>query len=71
MVLLGILYALLIAGLLVGGSWAFADAGFSAGIPFFESTIKIREAGFADCIDSHRMFAEHLADLQARRILPP
>ena len=36
-----------------------------------EVPIKIREAGFADCIDSHRMFAEHLADLQARRILPP
>jgi nucleoside-diphosphate-sugar epimerase len=57
-------------GELVGGSWAFADAAFSAGLPFFESTIKIREAGFADCIDSYRMFAEHFADLQARRILP-
>jgi nucleoside-diphosphate-sugar epimerase len=56
---------------LVGGSWPFAEAAFSAPAPFFESTIKIREAGFAGCIDSHRMFAEHLADLQARKILPP
>lgn len=56
---------------LVGGSWEFADAAFSSPEPFFESTIKIRQAGFGDCIDSNRMFAELFDDLQARRILPP
>ena len=55
---------------LVGGSWVFADAAFSSPEPFFESTIKIRQAGFNDCIDSVAMFAEHFADLQARKILP-
>jgi nucleoside-diphosphate-sugar epimerase len=55
---------------LVGPSWAFADAALSSPAPFFESTIKIRQAGFADCIDSNVMIAEWLADLQARRILP-
>jgi hypothetical protein len=48
----------------------FADAAFSSPEPFFESTIKIRQAGFSDCIDSVTMFAEHFADLQARKILP-
>lgn len=56
---------------LVGGSWEFADAAFSSPEPFFESTVKIRQAGFGDCLDSNRMFAELFADLQARRILPP
>jgi hypothetical protein len=55
---------------LVGPSWAFADAAFSSPEPFFESTIKIRQAGFTDCIDSNRMFAEWFTELQARRILP-
>ncbi len=55
---------------LVGPSWVFADAAFSSAEPFFESTIKIRKAGFADCIDSNQMFAELLKDLQARKILP-
>jgi nucleoside-diphosphate-sugar epimerase len=55
---------------LVGPSWAFADAAFSSPETFFESTIKIRQAGFTDCIDSNQMFAEWLAELQARRILP-
>lgn len=55
---------------LVGGSWVFADAAFSSPEPFFESTIKLRQAGFNDCIDSIAMFAEHFADLQVRKILP-
>jgi nucleoside-diphosphate-sugar epimerase len=55
---------------LVGGSWEFADAAFSSPEPFFESTIKIRKAGFAECIDSNAMFDELFADLQARKILP-
>jgi nucleoside-diphosphate-sugar epimerase len=56
---------------LVGPSWQFADAAFSSSAPFFESTIKIRKAGFADCIDSIDMFGEWFAELQARRVLPP
>jgi nucleoside-diphosphate-sugar epimerase len=55
---------------LVGPSWVFADAAFSSPEPFFESTIKIRKAGFADCIDSNQMFVEWIEDLQERRILP-
>jgi nucleoside-diphosphate-sugar epimerase len=55
---------------LVGPSWAFADAAFSSPEPFFESTIKIRQAGFTDCVDSNQMFAEWFAELQARQILP-
>jgi hypothetical protein len=55
---------------LVGPSWAFADAAFSSPAAFFESTIKIRQAGFQDCIDSNAMVAEWLARLQHERVLP-
>ncbi|WP_293680048.1 SDR family oxidoreductase [uncultured Phenylobacterium sp.] len=55
---------------LVGPSWAFADAAFSSPAPFFESTIKLRQAGFHDCIDSNTMVAEWLARLQQTRVLP-
>ena len=56
---------------LVGASWEFADAAFSSPFPFFESTIKIRKAGFTDCIDSIEMFEAWFAHLQARKVLPP
>jgi len=55
---------------LVGASWEFADAAFSSPDPFFESTIKIRQAGFVDCIDSVVMFDEWFRELKSRRILP-
>jgi len=55
---------------LVGPSWEFADVAFSSPTPFFESTIKIRKAGFNDCIDSIEMFETWFADLQAQRVLP-
>ncbi len=56
---------------LVGPSWEFADAAFSSPLPFFESTIKIRRAGFAECVDSIEMFEAWFTDLQARKLLPP
>jgi hypothetical protein len=34
------------------------------------STIKIRQAGFNDCVDTEDMFVELLGELQKRRILP-
>ncbi len=57
---------------LVGLSWQFADAvlGIGGGQSTLLSTIKVRELGFGECIDSARMFREHLAKLQAARVLP-
>jgi hypothetical protein len=34
------------------------------------STIKLRQAGFGDCIDTEAMFRKWLARLVERRILP-
>ena len=58
---------------LIGSSWQFADFAFSRthSTSSLLSTIKIRQAGFADCIDTEDMFAWWLAELQRRRILPP
>jgi len=54
-------------------SWEYADFTFRyRQTPYesIQSTIKIRQAGFADCIDTQTMFVEQLQALQAARILP-
>jgi hypothetical protein len=35
-----------------------------------QSTIKIRQAGFADCIDTHQSFSRQLSRLRDMRIVP-
>lgn len=57
---------------LIGGSWQFADFAFSrpGQTASLLSTIAIRQAGFADCIDSAAMLDWWLTELQRRRILP-
>lgn len=61
---------------LLGESHHYADFcfGFHAREtppPVIVSTIKIRQAGFADCIDTAAMFRHWFDRLRARRILPP
>jgi hypothetical protein len=60
----------------VGTSWQYADIVFgSLGIPrpapALLSTVKIRQAGFADCIDTEDMVREWFATFQRLRLLPP
>jgi nucleoside-diphosphate-sugar epimerase len=59
----------------VGASWQYADVLFGAlgrrPHPALLSTVKIRQAGFSDCVDTEDMFREWLAILQQRRLLPP
>ncbi len=38
--------------------------------PALVSTIKLRQAGFGDCVDTEAMFRSHLARLVERRVLP-
>jgi nucleoside-diphosphate-sugar epimerase len=55
-------------------SWEFTDFLFRYNRPPYPSlmsTIKLRRAGFGDCIDSEQMFVELLQDLQAKKLLPP
>jgi nucleoside-diphosphate-sugar epimerase len=56
----------------VGASWVYADMllGSSRQVPALLSTVKLRQAGFGDCVDTEDMFREWLTVLQERRLLP-
>ncbi|MBV8259867.1 MAG: SDR family oxidoreductase [Paraburkholderia sp.] len=54
-------------------SWEYADFTFRHGQKPFESllsTIKIRQAGFHECVDTEQMFVSQLRGLQEKHILP-
>jgi nucleoside-diphosphate-sugar epimerase len=63
----------------VGQSFTYADMLFGAGtdpaanppLPALVSTVKLRRAGFADCVDTEDMFRRLFARMQQRRLLPP
>ncbi len=57
---------------LIGSSWQFADFAFArpGQTSSLLSTVKIRQAGFADCIDSADMLDQWLERLQRERVLP-
>ena len=57
---------------LIGQSWQFADFALSRthSTSSLSSTIKIRQAGFCDCIDTEEMFLWWFGELQRQRILP-
>jgi nucleoside-diphosphate-sugar epimerase len=56
----------------VGQGFVYADVFLQAvGPPTLVSTIKVRQAGFADCVDTEEMFPRLIARLQTRRLLPP
>ncbi|GAA3525553.1 SDR family oxidoreductase [Aeromicrobium panaciterrae] len=50
--------------------WPTIDFAFTCGFDMLTSTVKIRRAGFADCIDSRDMFADQLAELARRGVIP-
>ena len=60
----------------VGQSFIYADliSGYgrtSLRSPSLLSTVKARQAGFADCVDTEDMFARLIANLQRARLLAP
>jgi nucleoside-diphosphate-sugar epimerase len=60
----------------VGGSFEFADSVFAYGFNQFPpamlvSTIKARQAGFHDCIDTEDMFRKWFKRWQELKLLPP
>lgn len=59
---------------MIGGSWQFLDramrAGAAAAPPSLVSTIKIRQAGFGDCIDTEDSLRYWFEEMQADRLLP-
>jgi hypothetical protein len=59
----------------VGGSWAYADIMFGSlgtprPLPAVLSTVKIRQAGFGDCVDTEDMLRQWLELFQERGLLP-
>ncbi len=59
---------------LVGLSWQYADATFASRrpspIPPLVSTIKLRQVGFHQCIDTEESLIRHLEAMQAQGYLP-
>ena len=59
---------------LIGLSWQYADATWAApkplAVPPLVSTIKLRQAGFADCIDTEECIMQHLDAMRAHGYLP-
>lgn len=59
---------------LVGSSWQFTDRAFGFGVEHpghtVLSTIKLRQAGFADCIDTEDSVLYWLDRMQAGGLLP-
>lgn len=51
-------------------NWSFADYILRTGWDVMANTTKIRQAGFNDCLDTEKMYLDHLAALQAQQILP-
>jgi hypothetical protein len=51
-------------------NWSFVDWMLNFGEETILSTIKIRKAGFADCIDTHESFRRQLTRLRELRIIP-
>lgn len=59
---------------LIGLSWQYAEATWAAlkplPVPPLVSTIKLRKAGFADCIDTEACIIEHLDAMREQGYLP-
>jgi hypothetical protein len=51
-------------------NWSFVDWMLNFGEETILSTIKIRKAGFADCIDTHESFRRQLTNLRELRVIP-
>ncbi|WP_100809661.1 MULTISPECIES: SDR family oxidoreductase [unclassified Microbacterium] len=50
-------------------SWPFIEGWWQTDFSMIQSTIKIRQAGFGECIDTHDSFIEHLTALRKARII--
>lgn len=50
--------------------WNFAAYTFGVDWDVMSSTTRLRQAGFAEAIDTEQMILDHMTELQARRIIP-
>jgi nucleoside-diphosphate-sugar epimerase len=52
-------------------SWSFGDFIFNSAFDNISSTIKARQHGFHDCIDTEDMFTTFFNDMREKHVLPP
>jgi len=50
--------------------WPYGDFNFGRDYDIMSSTLKLRQTGFADSIDTSRMLLEHLGHFRQQRIIP-
>jgi nucleoside-diphosphate-sugar epimerase len=50
--------------------WGYAEYAFSCSWDIMSSTLKARQFGFGDCVDTYAMFTHHLTVLAERGIIP-
>ncbi len=50
--------------------WSYGDFNFSRPYDILSSTIKLRQSGFHDCIDTPTMILDHLAHFRSQRLIP-
>jgi nucleoside-diphosphate-sugar epimerase len=50
--------------------WSYGDFNFGRGYDIMSSTLKLRQAGFGDSIDTCRMLLEHLGHFRQERVIP-
>jgi len=50
--------------------WSFADYILNTEWDVMASTTKIRQAGFAACLDTEAMYLAHLKQMQDLRVIP-
>jgi nucleoside-diphosphate-sugar epimerase len=51
-------------------AWGFGDFIFNCGYDVISSTTKLRQAGFAEVVDSEAMFLRMFAEFRRRRVIP-
>ena len=51
-------------------AWPFVHGWLRTDYDMVQSTVKIRQAGFGEAIDTHQSFLEHLTLLRERRLIP-
>jgi nucleoside-diphosphate-sugar epimerase len=51
--------------------WGFGEFIFTSGFDNVSSTVKLRQAGFGDCLDTGDRFLELFERLAAERVIPP
>ena len=68
---LAVKHGLIVENLSALVSWSFADYVFGTTWDVMSDTLKIRNAGFVECVDSDQIILKRIKELRDLKILPP